>query len=149
MQQDRQLVQACRQGQIEAYSTLVNRYRYQVYGICLGSMRDVDMAQDAAQDTFITAFLKLPSLSNPGQFGPWLRRIAINTCRQWHRRQRPMVPIENAENTTWADPTPLPDERISTDETRGQVLDAMASTILARSADPARSIASATKRVAV
>ncbi len=52
---DRQLVEACLAGEVQAFAALVDRYRYPVYGICLGYTKDFDAAEDAAQEAFIAS----------------------------------------------------------------------------------------------
>ncbi|MDY7011525.1 MAG: RNA polymerase sigma factor [Planctomycetota bacterium] len=86
MQSDTQLVQAALNGQRQAYSTLVKRYERAVRATAAAVLRDHHAAQDAAQETFVTAFEKLPSLRKGSVFGPWVlkivRRQAIRMARQ-------------------------------------------------------------------
>ena len=59
---DRDLVEASLGGDVRAFAGLVERYRYAVFGLCLNCTRDLDAAEDAAQEAFIKAFLKLRTL---------------------------------------------------------------------------------------
>ena len=59
MKEDRHLVGACLRGDTRAFGALVERYRYAVYGLCLGYTRDFDAAEEAAQEALVTSFLKL------------------------------------------------------------------------------------------
>jgi RNA polymerase sigma-70 factor (ECF subfamily) len=103
---DAQLVKACLEGDYRAYTALVDRYRYPVFGLCLSYVRDFDAAQDAAQEALVGAYLKLESLPEPQHFGPWLRKIAANHCRMWLRHTRRQVALD--EQHTLVDPTPSP-----------------------------------------
>ena len=47
-------------------------------------------AEDILQESFITAFEKLPGLINDGAFGSWLKRIVINRCVD-HVRREPLI----------------------------------------------------------
>ncbi|NKB65622.1 MAG: sigma-70 family RNA polymerase sigma factor [Candidatus Latescibacteria bacterium] len=87
MQGDAALVAANRRGDTKAFSLLVDRYRYAVFGLCLGHTQDPDVAEDMAQEAFVKAFLRLPDLADPGRFAPWVKQIAVNECRMWHRRR--------------------------------------------------------------
>ena len=87
MQGDGELVAANRRGDTRAFSRLVDRYRYAVFGLCLGHTQDPDVAEDMAQEAFVKAFLRLPDLADPERFAPWVKQIAVNECRMWHRRR--------------------------------------------------------------
>lgn len=126
MRTDRQLVEACLQGEGRAFAGLVERYRHPVYGICLGFTRDFDVAEDAAQEAFIASFLKLGALPDPDRFGPWLRRIAVNQCRMWHRRQRRSVRLSSEEEAALESPSASPEDELTQKDQRRLVLAAIA-----------------------
>lgn len=85
---DRDLVEASLSGDIRAFTGLVERYRYAVFGLCLNHTRDFDAAEDAAQEALVKAFLKLRNLDNADRFAPWLKQIAVNECRMAQERLR-------------------------------------------------------------
>lgn len=74
----------------------------QVYMSAMAIAMDVDTAQDITQETFLRGFLKLATLRQRDQLGPWLHRIARNTALQWQRDGRnrsrllPLIPLEEA-----------------------------------------------------
>ena len=121
---DAHLVEACLAGDCRAYAALVDRYRYPVFGLCLSYLKDFDAAEDAAQETLISAYLKMENLPEPRRFGPWLRTIAANHCRMWLRRKRRLLPLD--EQQAVADPAPSPAARILAQECRQQTLTAIA-----------------------
>ena len=120
---DAQLVEACLEGDHRAYTVLVNRYRYPVFGLCLSYVKDFDAAEDAAQEALVAAYLKLESLPEPQKFGPWLRTIAANQCRMWFRRQRRQVAFD--EEMAVVDPAPSAAEQVLVRERRQRVLAAV------------------------
>jgi len=85
---DQGSVSAALRGDRDAFGSLVAQYRHQVYGLCWDRLRDRADAEDAAQDTFLSAFQKLDTLREPGKFGAWLRTIATNVCRMRIRRRK-------------------------------------------------------------
>ncbi|NKB66526.1 MAG: sigma-70 family RNA polymerase sigma factor [Candidatus Latescibacteria bacterium] len=125
MQDDARLVEASLQGDMQAFALLVDRYRYSVYGLCLGYTRDFDAAEDAAQEAFIAAFLKLRDLSAPEKFGTWLKSIAANACRLWMRQQGHCVPLQEADVETIPAVSIAVDESLGSIETRRLVLEAI------------------------
>jgi len=73
---DRELVDAVLAGDTDAYRALVDRESRSVVGLCMGILRDMDEAQDVAQDAFVQAFRSLASYRGDGTFGAWIGRIA-------------------------------------------------------------------------
>ena len=125
MQRDRDLVENSLRGDLTAFTALVNRYRYAVFGLCLGHTHNADIAEDMAQEAFIKAFLKLRDLADPDRFAPWLRRMAVNECRMWRRRQPDQVPLSEAEMEAVAGQVPSPEEELVSREVRQTVLAAL------------------------
>src|SRR2546425_11203453 len=75
-------------GDRAAFGTLVQRYEEPVRRVARAVLHDVSDADDAAQDTFLTALMKLDRYDQRRPFRPWLLRIATNTAidRRRHRR---------------------------------------------------------------
>src|SRR5438552_9277855 len=72
-----------------SYGKLVERYQRRVYALCYSLVADWAEAQDLAQESFVRAWMDLAKLRDPARFGPWLRRVAFGTCRDWLRSFRP------------------------------------------------------------
>ncbi|MHC4662805.1 MAG: RNA polymerase sigma factor [Planctomycetota bacterium] len=85
---DAKLVNMSLNGNQKAFSALVDRYHGRVCGIAYSQLRDMADAEDAAQETFIAAFRSLSKLSSADKFGPWVARIAFNTCKDHLRRKK-------------------------------------------------------------
>ena len=87
-------------GDVDAFGTLVERYRdrYARYAFhMLGNRED---AEEALQDAFTRAYRSLPQCEDPERFGAWLFRILVNRCRtvgaRRGRRARTFVADETA-----------------------------------------------------
>jgi RNA polymerase sigma-70 factor (ECF subfamily) len=63
---------------------LVERHATDVYRLAAAIVGETD-ARDLTQDTFAGAWIYLRRLRDPAAFGPWLRRICVNRCRNWLR----------------------------------------------------------------
>jgi RNA polymerase sigma-70 factor, ECF subfamily len=92
---DSLLVQRAAEGDLEAFEALVRRYQLQVIRVCNGMLNDPHEAQDAAQDTFFTAWRSIGRFRGEAQFSTWLYRIATNRCLKQLRRNLP-TPTERA-----------------------------------------------------
>ena len=82
-----------------AFAQLVGQSQHLVFGRALASLRNVEEARDAAQDTFITAWQCLHQLNDPSAFAAWLKRIVATQCqRRLRRRECESAPVETAES---------------------------------------------------
>ena len=75
----------------------------QLYGIARSMLkREVD-CEDAIQNTLLRAYANLKNLRNDKFFRTWLTRILINECYRILKKERHLVPYEEAENksTEW------------------------------------------------
>lgn len=71
-------------------SALIEKYERDVLHLCCVSLRDVNMAQDAVQETFLKAYKSLHTFRGESSEKTWLYRIAINVCidmrrSRWYR----------------------------------------------------------------
>ena len=85
---DAEVVRRVREGDIDAFGTLVDRYhdRYARYAVhMLGNRED---AEEALQDAFVRAFRSLDQYEERERFGAWLYRILVNQCRNAIERRR-------------------------------------------------------------
>ncbi|MHC4477009.1 MAG: RNA polymerase sigma factor [Planctomycetota bacterium] len=88
MQSDSQLVRALLAGDHQAYGRLFERHERSVLAIAMSVLGNYHAAQDAAQETFVTAYSKLRRLRKASAFGPWVRKIARREAIQMGRRTR-------------------------------------------------------------
>ena len=91
---DRNLVDAARKGDREAYADLVGVRGDRLYAIAQRILRDVHRAEDAVQDTLVIAWRDLPGLRDPERFDAWLNRILVRTCIAEATRQRRRIVVD-------------------------------------------------------
>ncbi len=85
---DGDLIRLVREGSVSACETLVRRYAPQLMAICRTRTRSHHAAEDLAQESLLKALHSLDSLTDGDRFGPWVRSIAINLCRDSMRSAR-------------------------------------------------------------
>ena len=85
---DSQVIGAVLQGHKDRYQELIEKYKRMVYGIAWSHLGNVDLSEDAAQETFIKAYSYLGTLRNPSRFPGWLARIARNVCNSFGRQAK-------------------------------------------------------------
>ena len=79
---DAVLVQRTVAGDQKAYELLVIKYQRRIQRLIGRMVRDVDLVEDIAQETFIRAYRALAQFRGDAQFYTWLYRIAVNTAKK-------------------------------------------------------------------
>lgn len=75
-----ELVIRAREGDGEAFGAVVRRFQDMAVGYSYSLLRDLQLAEDAAQEAFLEAYLCLPKLREPAAFPGWFRRIVFKQC---------------------------------------------------------------------
>ncbi len=97
-QTDETLVLLTLSGEQKAYEALVVRHQSSVIASANTVVKNQFMAEDSAQDAFVTAWMKLNTLAEPSKFASWVRKIAKNCALNTVRRYRGIVPLDQLEN---------------------------------------------------
>lgn len=79
---DQMLVQRTVAGDQKAYELLVIKYQRRIERLIGRMVRDTDLIEDIAQETFIRAYRALAQFRGDAQFYTWLYRIAVNTAKK-------------------------------------------------------------------
>jgi RNA polymerase sigma-70 factor (ECF subfamily) len=80
---DAQLVERAVAGDQRAFELLVIKYRRRIERLIGRMVRDVNLVEDIAQETFIRAYRALHQFRGDAQFYTWLYRIAVNTAKRF------------------------------------------------------------------
>ncbi|HOU90597.1 MAG TPA: sigma-70 family RNA polymerase sigma factor [Polyangiaceae bacterium] len=75
---DRELVDAAREGDTEAFSALVRRHQKRIYRLAVHLLRNAAEADDVTQDTFVRAYGALDRFDGRSEPFTWMYRIAVN-----------------------------------------------------------------------
>ncbi len=95
---DETLVMLTLAGEQRAYEVLVSRYQRAVIASALSLTKNQFMAEDAAQDAFVTAWMKLDTLQDHKKFSSWVCRIAKNCAINMINRYRSFLPLDVVDN---------------------------------------------------
>jgi RNA polymerase sigma-70 factor (ECF subfamily) len=79
---DLMLVERTVAGDQKAFELLVMKYQRRIERLIGRMVRDVDLVEDIAQETFIRAYRALAQFRGDAQFYTWLYRIAVNTAKK-------------------------------------------------------------------
>jgi RNA polymerase sigma-70 factor, ECF subfamily len=97
------LIAQAQKGDRNAFGELVRHHHPGVVNVVYRMCGDVELAEDAAQDAFIQAWLNLSSFRPGTSLRNWLYRIAVNAALDVLRRQ-PKTPSVDVEFLSMADP---------------------------------------------
>ena len=119
------LIEYAQGGDLDAFNRLVLDYQDMLFNTALRILGDEDMAADATQEAFLSAFRAIKSFRG-GSFKAWLLRTVTNACYDELRRlkRRPTTPLEpdredgeEMDTPRWlADPSMGPEQELEAEE---------------------------------
>ncbi|MFD1677615.1 RNA polymerase sigma factor [Alicyclobacillus fodiniaquatilis] len=94
---DEQLVLCAVQGDLNAFTDLVQRYERTLVNVVHAHVRNAKDAEDVIQETLIRVWKGIPQLREPQKFKSWLLQIAKNRCLDHFRKAAHLdQPVEDA-----------------------------------------------------
>lgn len=127
MNEEQTWVLDAQRGSDEAFTKLVETYQTPVYNLCYRMLGEPDLAEDAAQETFLRAYQHLHRYDQKRPFATWLLSIAAHYCIDKLRRRKFSIfsmDEEDEEGNTFeiADPdSPNPEVESMKGQTRARV----------------------------
>lgn len=120
---DALLVERAVAGDHKAFEMLVIKYQRRIQRLIGRMVRDVDLVEDIAQETFIRAYRALAQFRGEAKFYTWLYRIAVNTAKKslMDLKRNPTV-SENASKSDDDDETSRVENELTSSETPEAVL---------------------------
>lgn len=97
MKETAKLVVKAQAGDVESFTSLVKDFQDMAVGYAYSILNDFHLAEDVAQEAFISAFREIKKLREPKAFAGWFRRIVFTECNRLTRRKNaPIVSLENS-----------------------------------------------------
>ncbi len=120
---DAMLVERTVAGDQKAFELLVIKYERRIQRLIGRMVRDVDLVEDIAQETFIRAYRALAQFRGEAQFYTWLYRIAVNTAKKalMDLKRNPTV-SENSFKSDDDDETSMLENELTSSETPESLL---------------------------
>jgi len=85
---DYEIIKTCQEGDPNAFSELVSRYKNLVYSIILRMVADKEEANDLAQEVFIKVYKNLDKYYPEFAFSTWIMRITTNHVIDTRRKKK-------------------------------------------------------------
>jgi RNA polymerase sigma-70 factor, ECF subfamily len=116
---DMLLVERAVAGDQRAFELLVIKYQRRIQRLIGRMVRDVDLVEDIAQETFIRAYRALHQFRGDAQFYTWLYRIAVNTAKKFlmDLKRNPVLSESALRNGDDEDETSRHENEQTTEET--------------------------------
>ncbi|WP_298437066.1 RNA polymerase sigma factor RpoE [Ottowia sp.] len=116
---DAALVERANAGDQRAYELLVIKYQRRIERLIGRMVRDTDLVQDIAQETFLRAWRALHQFRGEAQFYTWLYRIAVNTAKKalMEKKRDPVVTEAALLGRDDDDETSRPETELTTEAT--------------------------------
>ena len=108
---DHELVARARDGDADAFGSLVARHQQAAFRVAWLIARDPGEAEDAVQEAFVKAWRAMPRFRADAPFRPWILRIASNEARNRARstRRRDALALREAAAVGTGDAAPSPE----------------------------------------
>lgn len=87
-QEEQAYLIATGQGDRAAFSAIVKAYQRPIYNLCYQMLNDTAEVEDAVQEVFLRAYLKLESYDTARKFSTWLFSIASHYCLDRLKKRR-------------------------------------------------------------
>ncbi|HEX3028227.1 MAG TPA: sigma-70 family RNA polymerase sigma factor [Clostridia bacterium] len=92
---DYEIIKSCLDGNHEAFSELITRYKKLIFSVIYNMIRDKQDLNDIAQEVFIKIYKSLDKYNPEYKFSTWSVKIATNYCLDTLRKKNvDQVPIE-------------------------------------------------------
>ncbi len=84
-------------GDHQAFAELYSQNKFRVYKICLRMVRDVALAEDLSQESFLQLYRKIATFKGNSAFSTWLHRLTVNVVLMHLRRKAlSLTPLESS-----------------------------------------------------
>lgn len=95
-----QVIEACQQGDRDAFQCLFEAYKDKVFSIAVySSGGDRTLAEDVTQQIFLKLFTAIRQFRGDSEFTTWLYRLVVNACLDERRRRKRLIPWGATETT--------------------------------------------------
>ena len=125
---DRELIERIKNGEDHLYNELVKRHWEKIVALCKKYVKEPELAEDLAQDTFLKGYINIQKFKGNSAFSTWAYRIAANNCKNYLTSQKLRVPRQDVDISQVQDhfqDNHTPEEDMHTTELEDLVLETL------------------------
>jgi RNA polymerase sigma-70 factor, ECF subfamily len=109
---DGHVIEACQQGDRDAFQLLFEAYKDKVFSIAVYSVGgDRTVADDVTQQIFLKLFTAIRQFRGESEFTTWLYRLVVNACLDERRRSKRWLPWSETEGLAMNNPSERKQEK--------------------------------------
>lgn len=82
------LIQRCKDGDIESFEELIRSHKQRVYNIALKMLSNTEDAMDVSQEAFIKVYRSIGKFNMESSFSTWLYKVVVNTCLDFIKKNK-------------------------------------------------------------
>ncbi len=121
---DEDIIRQVLNGNRQAYAVLVDKYKDRVFSLALGIVRNRELAEEIAQDTFVKAYSSLKKFRKEAGFSTWIYRITYNTAISEMRKQKHKIrTVERVEENLPSADTSVTMEELEEKEEKHKLIE--------------------------
>jgi RNA polymerase sigma-70 factor (ECF subfamily) len=123
---DFKYIERLQQGDLHAFTILVDKYKNMVFTIALKIIGNKYDAEDVAQESFVKAYQQIHSFKKESKFSTWLYTITYRTAL-YHLRKNKIdtQPITNDDNESFTSQSSSQIEQLKEKEQKQYVMQAI------------------------
>ncbi len=87
-QEDIHLVQRLKQGDEEAFTELVDKYKGKAFSIAYNFVNNIEDARDLSQEAFVKVYSSIDKFQEGSTFYTWFYRVLVNLCLDFKKKKR-------------------------------------------------------------
>ncbi len=87
-QEDIHLVQRLKQGDEEAFTELVDKYKGKAFSIAYNFVNNIEDARELSQEAFVKVYNSIDKFQEGSTFYTWFYRVLVNLCLDFKKKKR-------------------------------------------------------------
>ena len=103
VENDQFIIRQCLDGRPDEFRHLIRRYQSGIMVFLTGKLKDRNLVDEAAQETFVRAYFNLSTLRSPEKFHSWLIGIADRVAKEQLRERNKVVCLDAVKETPCKD----------------------------------------------
>jgi RNA polymerase sigma-70 factor, ECF subfamily len=94
IENDQFIIRQCLDGRPDEFRHLIMRYQSGIISFLTGRLKDRNLVDEAAQETFVRAYFNLSTLKSPEKFHSWLIGIADRVSKEQRRDRNKVIGLD-------------------------------------------------------
>jgi RNA polymerase sigma-70 factor, ECF subfamily len=112
IENDQFIIRQCLNGRPDEFRQLISRYQSGIIAFLTGKLKNRNLVEEAAQETFVRAYFNLSNLRDPERFHSWLIGIADRVVKEQLRNRDKVVGLDGIKEPCQEEKEPSGDHKL-------------------------------------